>query len=507
MIFLESFRTKGEWHLNLSLRSDHFCVRSSLCRRTGRIAAIDTLSDDVLLEIFDQVRQVNNRWNHDGWFTLTHTCRRWRSIVFASPLRLDLQLRCERGINVAEMLPHAPPLPIMLYYPSRHWAGYGDEEAIMLALRHYRARIRTINFDIPTNIQMAVTSRILLRGMSGPFPILEKLIFTKGRYRPGEPCRLFPSTFSAPRLRHLHLSNVGDVFVPGLPLFARAANLTSLHLSGIISTSLLPVGLLAERLALMPQLDNFYLLFHDPTNTSWHKDQVNPRRAPVTLPVLRTFFFQGEGSYMEELAASISTPRLGKLNATFFNEPFYSLAHFKQLLCSIPNFRLPVAAVEFWYDHIRLSIVSNEHGLQVGHSELRRLSVPFNISIKTRPFLVRETTAFCAALVPLLSSVDVLRLHSQPLLYPPSRPDYGVDRTTWHNLLRPFVSVKMLLLESAALVNEVSAVLQPLEDDANGPSSSGLLPSLRKIAWPSYIDTGDAFVPLIKERAANQQPI
>ena len=57
------------------------------------------LPDDVLLEIFDLY--MFDYTDKEGcgylesemamWLTLVHVCRRWRSVVFGSPRRLDLQ--------------------------------------------------------------------------------------------------------------------------------------------------------------------------------------------------------------------------------------------------------------------------------------------------------------------------------------------------------------------------------------------------------------------------------
>src|SRR5437588_8951824 len=46
------------------------------------------------------------------WETLVHVCRRWRSIVFSAPCRLNLQLVCTSGTPVKEMLDIWPGLPI-----------------------------------------------------------------------------------------------------------------------------------------------------------------------------------------------------------------------------------------------------------------------------------------------------------------------------------------------------------------------------------------------------------
>ena len=58
--------------------------------------------DDVLLEIFDFYvnQKTGERFHHsikqgiEEWITLAHVCRRWRSVVFQSPHRLNLQLTC-----------------------------------------------------------------------------------------------------------------------------------------------------------------------------------------------------------------------------------------------------------------------------------------------------------------------------------------------------------------------------------------------------------------------------
>jgi len=84
-------------------------------------ATIDTLPDNVLLETFecylgkDDVDQFNYDHDYDGWQTLVHVCRRWRSIVFASPCRLGLKLYCtpQRSVN-SQTLDIWPELPIVI---------------------------------------------------------------------------------------------------------------------------------------------------------------------------------------------------------------------------------------------------------------------------------------------------------------------------------------------------------------------------------------------------------
>src|SRR6266702_6054235 len=94
--------------------------------------SIGMLNDDVLLAIFDfcrlpdededeDVEDVFNEgnWNWDRqrwWRKLTQVCRRWRSLILASPSRLNLHVVCTEDIPVAEMLTHFLHLPLIVMY-------------------------------------------------------------------------------------------------------------------------------------------------------------------------------------------------------------------------------------------------------------------------------------------------------------------------------------------------------------------------------------------------------
>ena len=82
---------------------------------------IGNLPDDVLLEVFVYVARRHlgpgERYPEDeiGWRTLVHVCKRWRSVVFSSPRRLDLRLFCTNTRPVKLLLDIWPPLPIYIY--------------------------------------------------------------------------------------------------------------------------------------------------------------------------------------------------------------------------------------------------------------------------------------------------------------------------------------------------------------------------------------------------------
>ena len=80
--------------------------------------SIDTLSDDVLLEIFYfySIEDVYMKKEIEAWQSLVHVCKRWRTVVFESPRRLNLRLYCatERQKRVRDMLDIWPALLLII---------------------------------------------------------------------------------------------------------------------------------------------------------------------------------------------------------------------------------------------------------------------------------------------------------------------------------------------------------------------------------------------------------
>jgi hypothetical protein len=72
------------------------------------------LPDDVLLEIFDFYvdEDMNKGFERiEEWITLVHVCRRWRSVVFQSPRRLNMRFLCKSARDTLDIW---PPLPLVI---------------------------------------------------------------------------------------------------------------------------------------------------------------------------------------------------------------------------------------------------------------------------------------------------------------------------------------------------------------------------------------------------------
>lgn len=80
---------------------------------------IDMLPDFALLEILDFFLPQNS----EAWCTLIHVCRRWRTIAFRSPRRLNLQLICTARTSMRQTLAVWSPLPIFIKDWSRSLAN------------------------------------------------------------------------------------------------------------------------------------------------------------------------------------------------------------------------------------------------------------------------------------------------------------------------------------------------------------------------------------------------
>src|SRR5260221_4594566 len=176
----------------------------------GRVT-IDVLPDVALLEIFDcYMNQVREEDGDDveaqAWHTLVHVCRKWRSVVFGSPLRLNLRLLCTEKTPVREMLAVWPPLPIIIWQNGDPRWGIDN---IVAALEH-NDRVCKIDLFGVTSLELGE----VLVPMQKPHLALTDLMIW---WRDHGAAPIVPESFldgSAPRLRRLRL---GYIPCPGLP--------------------------------------------------------------------------------------------------------------------------------------------------------------------------------------------------------------------------------------------------------------------------------------------------
>jgi len=383
------------------------------------------------------------------------------------------------------MLEHSPPLPLIIdyvYTSKSVTTEAGDEEGIMLALRHHD-RVRCIRLLMPVpNLQKFMVA------LDNEFPILEWLYMRP----PAKQNTILPKSFRAPHLRHLKLSNFG--FPIGSSLLTTALGLVTLSLDDFSpSVSFHPHDLL-HWLSQMPQLETLGIAFHSPVpNRDVERKLMHrPLTTQITLPNLRWFGFKGASAYLEALLPCMTAPLLAKLQVGFLNQLTFRLPHLFQFLNIAKNLRFRSATLNFMKEWFSAIVYPNQEATMYAlYMDVRSRHLDWQVASAAQIFSVLRTTP---------SAVEDLNLEYRRYGVS-SEWRNDVDRTQWRDLLRSFSNVKTLRVADG-LVTQLSLSLQ-LED---GESPVELLPELKELSYSSSPDA-DAFTAFIDARRIAGRPV
>ena len=267
---------------------------------------IDRLPDDALLEMFS-FYLVKDPIKNEGWYTLVHVCRRWRRIVFASPLRLDLRIDCTAGTKVDEMLHIWPFLPIQIRDNRR--TRYREGADNIIAALEQNDRVCEITLD---GLPVSLLERIAAV-MQEPFPALTDLRLYAAT---PQAVPMFPETFlgesAPPRLQSLFLD--GFAF-PGIwKLLLSAHHLVVLSLWNIPHSGHISPEAMATALSATPNLQSFEIAFQSSLSRPEQASRRPPPLTRIILPALTTLSFIGVSEYLEDLVSQIDVPLLNNLN-------------------------------------------------------------------------------------------------------------------------------------------------------------------------------------------------
>jgi hypothetical protein len=427
----------------------------------GQLITFGMLPDDVLLEIFDfyvdeDVDEDFGPFEESGieeWITLTHVCRRWRSVVFHSPRRLNLRLLCTRGTRARDTLDIWPPLPLII----RDVDDESLEDDNIVAALERNDRVCQIELVCFSSSELEYVTDSA--AMQKPFLDLTDLRLSIYGYESydedsDEPEPILPDSFlggTAPRLRSLKLEYVP---FPGLPkLLLSATHLVHLGLYDIPRSGYIPPDVMATSLSALTNLEFLRLQFRYPRPRP-ALDSQHPLPPPLTrsiLPGLTMIIFKGASEYLEEILARIDVPRLNELYITFFNQIIFELPQLSQFINRRPTLRAP----------------------EKGHIKIGSEATIVKFPSQTSDYGIASVEIFCTASDWQLSSLEQICTSSLPPvstledLYisevrgnPPRWQD-DVENTLWLDLLRSFVAVKNLYL-SEEFVPHIAPALQEL---------------------------------------------
>jgi hypothetical protein len=395
-----------------------------------------------------------------------------------------MQIRCRNGTPVVGTLDHLPPLPLSVDYLDQTGRDLGwvirmgalslvvseeDELGIYGAFRLHE-RVHRINLHLlPSTLHKCF---IL---MDKPFPILKRLDLSTIDDK-NIPTPTLPMSFLAPNLHHLSL--LGIRLPRRLRLLSSTVSLVTLELADIQASGYFRPRLLVARLDSLPQLEELSIGFSIPIpRPSTERLLLGKQGTAVILSNLKKLSFRGVSVYLERLLSQIRAPVLQQLDITFFNQIAFTLPHLSHFANTTKQIKLPTAMVSFGHE---TSIILGHSS--TGWDEPDDSDVRFTVRVMCKPldWQIDCAAQICSALMPALSSVEMLALNCKSMGWAiPAELElqrYAIDGATWHELLRPFLGVKELRIEQS-LSGQISRALEAVEIGFE----PGLLPNLQDL--------------------------
>ena len=428
---------------------------------------IDQLPDDVLLEVFHfyvdmspWYGDMHGKPKVEAWQSLAHVCRRWRSVVFGSPRRLDLKLYCTPETPAKDRLDVWPALPLII------------EGNTVLSSSNIIAALE--QNDRVFHIHLRLTGRELLEQvlapMQVPFPELtDLLLFSESKPSNDEAPPVIPDSFlggSAPRLRVIYLYGIP---FPGLPkLLLSATHLTQLNLNHIPHSGYISPQAIVTPLSMLSSLRKLFLLFQSPQSRPDRESQTLPPPKRFILPALHTFYFKGATEYLEELMTRIDTPQLEQIYITFFNQIDFDCPRLAQFINRTPTLIAPDEAHMRFHDGITGAVLRSQK------TKFYPGEIVIYISCGEPDWQLSSIEQVCnSSLHPLPTVEDLYIEHRYSKLV---WKDDAIENTIWLQLLLPFTSVKNLYL-SKEFAPGIADALKALV----GGRITDVLPNLQNI--------------------------
>jgi len=440
-------------------------------------ATIDILPDDALLAIFLLYKDSSDlSW----WQPLVHVCRRWRHVIFASPLHLKLVLVCTIRTPARESLGIWPPIRIALHFTPNERRGHNEN---IIAAMERPDRITDIRLE---NL-MSHSFEQLTRMMETPFPALTYLSL-KGDGIVPHPLKDRNDSFllrdvflggSAPSLRTFVLRNIQ---FPALPkLLLSATQLVTLRLSWVPTpsrTSLREMVTCLAALSNLKHLDiNHFYMFPGPDGS--------PLPTHVVLLSLTSFYFQGISDHLEDLVAQIDAPMLQNLSLTLGG--IIRIPQLLRFISRTEKLKLPIRAV----------FVFERRGLLLKFLPSDRFEFSSTFNWFSDQFIAMAL--LCSSLSPLLSHVERLDFYCGPLST--SAREF-VNPGRWLDIFRPFIAVQSLCVPNKVWL-QVGPALRALAEE----SATEVFPGLRTLFLEEpFEEAKKSIESLISARRLTVQP-
>jgi len=442
---------------------------------------IEVLPSAVLVEIFNFYVGQHGAGD-DVWHTLVHVCRQWRFVVFDSPRRLNLRLRCtpKRPLKMLDIWP-AFPIVIDFWAISKRPRGMAN---IVAALKQH-CRVHKIDiWMIPNSLMKTFVA------MKKPFP---ELTYLRLHSNEGNVPSL-PDSFlggSAPRLHTIDMDGIPFPAVGKLLFSTR--NLVTLRLRSIPQSGYISPEEVVTYLSALTGLKSFDLEFRSPRFRVGGGTRRLPPLRRIVLPALTNFTFKGNSEYLEDIVSQIDVPLLDHFKIAFFNQLIFDTP----LLCHF------IGRTEIIKAHYRANVDFHDGGAEVIFSPQGRAvneGLCLRISCTPSDWQLSSVAQVCTSSLPPLYTLEHLNILSDR-----SRWQDDIEITQWLELLYPFTSVKHLFV-SNGLVPLVAPALQ----DLAGERVTEVLPMLQDLhleglRWSKPVE--DAIQQFVAGRQLSGRPV
>jgi hypothetical protein len=457
---------------------------------------INHLPEELLLEIFDSYRQdidpYDIQWRKKHvWIDLTHVCRKWRAVVFASYSRLDLGITVgpEKPGHIKTIL--SGPLPIFIDYKGMYRDISGSALWRMrAALKHHHDRVREIAFEgTNTNFDK------ILKVTQCAFPVLDSLIL---HFEYNYKTKL-PDTFlRGPDLPDLHLRRLelGRISLDSISEFLLSAT-TVTDLSLVIDTVFgpSPEASLLTCLQGMPCLRRLHLSI-----TSASALLSSTPKDIVPLSKLTDFRYIGHSLFLDAIVAGLSAPSLLDVDILFDDLP--PIVHLPRFINEIEE-RYHAVHVTFHEWEFSFSLqTQSEHINKNGKSRFKLGPVPRHSQV--------STIRISGALSTKLTTVEELHVTFIRMSF-----NFWENMIPWRELLQHFPRLKAFRTEGANNYGIARALPQDYEepDDDDGLAFLSALEEIELGKNPTLTDESPrgpelaAFEPFVSARQQAGHPV
>jgi hypothetical protein len=394
------------------------------------------------------------------WHKLVHVCQRWRQVVFASPLRLNLQIRCSHGTPVRKNLDIWPTFPIIIEYTAPHWQIFRDvdEDNIIAALEH-PDRVRTVRLSL-TGPQLGRIATAL--AMQERFPVLTDLILLSG----GKDSPVIPGGFLGRSAVCLQKIELDGIPFPALPvLLSSTSNLVTLDLRNIPQTGYIPPEAMVAGLAMLTRLTSLRIEFRSPIARPTLI--CLPPATRTVLPALTNFTFWGVREYLEGFTARIDTPQLHSIFICYLNQLVdFEVPQLWHFIDRSDLNQLMACFIEFQLNHICFGAGPTTHIPTPFDNVPRRINV--NILCEGIGWQVSHLAQALNQMSVVLSNMVHLAIG-----YDSNTEQGDTDDIDWLDLLHPFSSVQTMVV-SRQCAGHISRALK----DITGVVATKILPAL-----------------------------